>query len=54
MKSGAMLQRYRRDLTMLATHNTVQPELAAGAYGRLYLSGSLDGSSGAWTPTGTA
>jgi 3-hydroxy-9,10-secoandrosta-1,3,5(10)-triene-9,17-dione monooxygenase len=51
MRTGAMLQRYRRDLTMLATHNTVQPELAAGSYGRLYLSGALDGSGGEWLPT---
>ena len=36
MRSGAMWQRYARDLTVLMTHNTVQPELAADFYGRMH------------------
>jgi Acyl-CoA dehydrogenase, C-terminal domain len=36
MRGGAMWQRYQRDLTVLMTHNTVQPELAADSYGRLH------------------
>jgi 3-hydroxy-9,10-secoandrosta-1,3,5(10)-triene-9,17-dione monooxygenase len=36
LKTGAVMQRYARDMTMLMTHNTAQPELAAGAYGRLH------------------
>jgi hypothetical protein len=34
MRGGAMWQRYQRDLTVLMTHNTVQPQLAADSYGR--------------------
>jgi 3-hydroxy-9,10-secoandrosta-1,3,5(10)-triene-9,17-dione monooxygenase len=36
LKTGAMMERYRRDMTMLMTHNAAQPELAAGMYGRLH------------------
>jgi 3-hydroxy-9,10-secoandrosta-1,3,5(10)-triene-9,17-dione monooxygenase len=36
MRTGAMWQRYARDLTVLMTHNTVQPELAADFYGRMH------------------
>jgi 3-hydroxy-9,10-secoandrosta-1,3,5(10)-triene-9,17-dione monooxygenase len=36
MRGGAMWQRYQRDLTVLMTHNTVQPELAADSFGRLH------------------
>jgi 3-hydroxy-9,10-secoandrosta-1,3,5(10)-triene-9,17-dione monooxygenase len=36
MRGGAMWQRYARDLTVLMTHNTVQPELAADFYGRMH------------------
>jgi 3-hydroxy-9,10-secoandrosta-1,3,5(10)-triene-9,17-dione monooxygenase len=36
MRGGAMWQRLQRDLTVLMTHNTVQPELAADSFGRLY------------------
>jgi hypothetical protein len=31
-----MWQRLQRDLTVLMTHNTVQPELAADSFGRLH------------------
>ena len=31
-----MWQRYQRDLRVLMTHNTVQPELAADSFGRLH------------------
>jgi 3-hydroxy-9,10-secoandrosta-1,3,5(10)-triene-9,17-dione monooxygenase len=37
LKAGSMLQRYQRDMTMLMTHNTAQPELAAESYGRMQL-----------------
>ena len=33
---GAMWQRLQRDLTVLMTHNTVQPELSADSFGRLH------------------
>jgi len=36
MRTGAMWQRYARDLAVLMTHNTVQPELAADFYGRMH------------------
>jgi 3-hydroxy-9,10-secoandrosta-1,3,5(10)-triene-9,17-dione monooxygenase len=36
MRGGAMWQRLQRDLTVLMTHNTVQPELAADSFGRLH------------------
>ncbi len=36
MRGGAMWQRYQRDLTVLMTHNTVQPELAADSFGRMH------------------
>jgi hypothetical protein len=36
------MQRYRRDMTMLMTHNTVQAELAAGTYGRLHFQGTFE------------
>ena len=36
MRTGAMWQRYLRDMDVLMTHNTVQPELAADFYGRLH------------------
>ena len=42
MKAGAIMQRYRRDMTMLMTHNTVQAELAAGTYGRVHFQGTLE------------
>ena len=41
LKNGAMMERYRRDMTMLMTHNAAQPELAAGTYGRLYFQSGL-------------
>jgi 3-hydroxy-9,10-secoandrosta-1,3,5(10)-triene-9,17-dione monooxygenase len=41
LKTGAVMQRYHRDLTMLMTHNTAQPELAAGTYGRLHFGSVL-------------
>ena len=31
-----MWQRWQRDLAVLMTHNTVQPELAADSFGRLH------------------
>jgi Acyl-CoA dehydrogenase, C-terminal domain len=36
MRGGAMWQRMQRDLTVLMTHNTVQPELAADSFGRMH------------------
>jgi 3-hydroxy-9,10-secoandrosta-1,3,5(10)-triene-9,17-dione monooxygenase len=36
MRTGAMWQRLARDLTVLMTHNTVQPELAADSFGRMH------------------
>jgi hypothetical protein len=42
MKTGTVMQRYRRDMTMLMTHNTVQAELAAGTFGRLHFQGTLE------------
>ena len=36
MRTGAMWQRYLRDMNVLMTHNTVQAELAADFYGRLH------------------
>jgi 3-hydroxy-9,10-secoandrosta-1,3,5(10)-triene-9,17-dione monooxygenase len=36
MRTGAMWQRYLRDMNVLMTHNTVQPELASDFYGRLH------------------
>jgi len=36
MRTGAMWQRYLRDMNVLMTHNTVQPELVADFYGRLH------------------
>jgi 3-hydroxy-9,10-secoandrosta-1,3,5(10)-triene-9,17-dione monooxygenase len=36
MRTGAMWQRYLRDMSVLMTHNTVQPELASDFYGRLH------------------
>jgi 3-hydroxy-9,10-secoandrosta-1,3,5(10)-triene-9,17-dione monooxygenase len=36
MRTGAMWQRYLRDMSVLMTHNTVQPELVADFYGRLH------------------
>jgi 3-hydroxy-9,10-secoandrosta-1,3,5(10)-triene-9,17-dione monooxygenase len=36
LRNGAVLERYRRDMSMLTTHNAAQPELAAGTYGRLF------------------
>ena len=36
MRGGAMWQRLQRDMTVLMTHNTVQPELAADSFGRLH------------------
>jgi 3-hydroxy-9,10-secoandrosta-1,3,5(10)-triene-9,17-dione monooxygenase len=36
MRTGAMWNRYLRDMNVLMTHNTVQPELAADFYGRLH------------------
>jgi 3-hydroxy-9,10-secoandrosta-1,3,5(10)-triene-9,17-dione monooxygenase len=36
MRGGAMWQRMERDLTVLMTHNTVQPELAADSFGRMH------------------
>jgi 3-hydroxy-9,10-secoandrosta-1,3,5(10)-triene-9,17-dione monooxygenase len=36
MRGGAMWQRLQRDLTVLMTHNTVQPELSADSFGRLH------------------
>jgi 3-hydroxy-9,10-secoandrosta-1,3,5(10)-triene-9,17-dione monooxygenase len=36
MRTGETMQRYRRDMTMLCTHNGAQAELAAGRYGRLH------------------
>jgi 3-hydroxy-9,10-secoandrosta-1,3,5(10)-triene-9,17-dione monooxygenase len=36
LKNGAVLERYRRDMSMLMTHNAAQPELAAGTHGRLF------------------
>jgi 3-hydroxy-9,10-secoandrosta-1,3,5(10)-triene-9,17-dione monooxygenase len=35
MRTGAMWQRYARDMTVLMTHNTVQAELAADSFGRM-------------------
>jgi 3-hydroxy-9,10-secoandrosta-1,3,5(10)-triene-9,17-dione monooxygenase len=42
MKTGTVMQRYRRDMTMLMTHNTVQAELAAGTFGRLHFQGTFE------------
>jgi 3-hydroxy-9,10-secoandrosta-1,3,5(10)-triene-9,17-dione monooxygenase len=42
MKEGSMMQRYRRDMTMLMTHNTVQAELAAGTFGRFHFQGTIE------------
>jgi 3-hydroxy-9,10-secoandrosta-1,3,5(10)-triene-9,17-dione monooxygenase len=36
MKRGELFERYRRDMTMLMTHPTVQSELNAETYGRLH------------------
>jgi 3-hydroxy-9,10-secoandrosta-1,3,5(10)-triene-9,17-dione monooxygenase len=36
MRTGAMWQRYLRDMNVLMTHNTVQPELVSDFYGRLH------------------
>jgi 3-hydroxy-9,10-secoandrosta-1,3,5(10)-triene-9,17-dione monooxygenase len=36
MRTGAMWQRYLRDMNILMTHNTVQAELSAEFYGRLH------------------
>jgi 3-hydroxy-9,10-secoandrosta-1,3,5(10)-triene-9,17-dione monooxygenase len=36
MRTGAMWQRYLRDMNVLMTHNTVQAELVADFYGRLH------------------
>jgi 3-hydroxy-9,10-secoandrosta-1,3,5(10)-triene-9,17-dione monooxygenase len=36
MRTGAMWQRYQRDMTVLMTHNTVQAELAADSFGRMH------------------
>jgi 3-hydroxy-9,10-secoandrosta-1,3,5(10)-triene-9,17-dione monooxygenase len=36
MRGGAMWQRLQRDMTVLMTHNTVQPELAADSFGRMH------------------
>lgn len=36
MRTGAMWQRYLRDMNVLMSHNTVQPELGADFYGRLH------------------
>jgi 3-hydroxy-9,10-secoandrosta-1,3,5(10)-triene-9,17-dione monooxygenase len=36
MKTGTMMGRYWRDMAMLSTHNTAQPEQGAGMYGRLH------------------
>ena len=36
MRTGAMWQRYLRDMNILMTHNTVQPELVSDVYGRLH------------------
>src|SRR5919197_419791 len=35
-RAGAMWPRFARDLTVLVTHNTVQPELAADSDGRMH------------------
>lgn len=35
-KTGAVLQRYYRDMAMLMTHNTAQPELASESYARFH------------------
>jgi 3-hydroxy-9,10-secoandrosta-1,3,5(10)-triene-9,17-dione monooxygenase len=34
LKNGTQMDRYRRDMTMMMTHNTTQQEQAAGGYGR--------------------
>ena len=54
MRGGAMWQRLQRDLTVLMTHNTVQPELAADSFGRLHfglLPHGVEAGSGPVPPT---
>jgi 3-hydroxy-9,10-secoandrosta-1,3,5(10)-triene-9,17-dione monooxygenase len=48
MKTGDTLQRYLRDMTVLTTHNTVQPELAAYKYGQLVLTVPPDEANRRW------
>jgi 3-hydroxy-9,10-secoandrosta-1,3,5(10)-triene-9,17-dione monooxygenase len=53
MRGGAMWQRMQRDMTVLMTHNTVQPELAADSFGRMHfglLPHGVEESSGAVPP----
>jgi 3-hydroxy-9,10-secoandrosta-1,3,5(10)-triene-9,17-dione monooxygenase len=38
MRTGSDWQRYVRDFAVLMTHNTLQPELSANAYGRTHFS----------------
>jgi 3-hydroxy-9,10-secoandrosta-1,3,5(10)-triene-9,17-dione monooxygenase len=52
LRNGALLERYRRDMTMLMTHNAAQPELAAGTYGRLHFASDPDPSAAAVSPRG--
>jgi 3-hydroxy-9,10-secoandrosta-1,3,5(10)-triene-9,17-dione monooxygenase len=54
MRGGETMQRYRRDMSMLMTHNTVQQELAAGTYGRLHFTGSIEVGPSADAPQVTA
>ena len=41
LKPGAPMERYRRDITMISTHNIVQSELAASSFGRFHFGALL-------------